>query len=43
MANRTRFQPITEQDIEHLEWKEQARRRLSQAWAGVEDALYDYL
>ena len=37
------IQPITEQDLEHLEWKELAARRLSQAWQGEEDALYDYL
>jgi prevent-host-death family protein len=37
------IQPMTEQDIEHLEWKGLAARRLSQAWEGDEDTLYDYL
>jgi hypothetical protein len=39
----TLIQPITEQDLDHLEWKELATRRLSDAWEGEEDALYDYL
>ena len=37
------IQAITEQDIERLEWKGLAARRLSQAWEGEDDALYDYL
>jgi len=37
------IQPITEQDIERLEWNRLATRRLSQAWEGEDDALYDYL
>ena len=37
------IQPITEQDLERLEWKGLAARRLRQAWEGEEDALYDYL
>ena len=37
------IQPINEQDLEHLEWKGLAARRLSRAWDGEEDALYDYL
>ena len=37
------IQPITEQDLERLEWKGLAAERLSQAWEGEEDALYDYL
>jgi len=37
------IQPITEQDLERLEWKELAARRLSQAWETEDDALYDYL
>ncbi|HYW46245.1 MAG TPA: type II toxin-antitoxin system Phd/YefM family antitoxin [Bryobacteraceae bacterium] len=37
------IQPITEQDLEGLEWKGLASRRLSQAWDAEEDALYDYL
>jgi prevent-host-death family protein len=37
------IQPITEQDIERLEWTGLAARRLTQAWEGEDDALYDYL
>jgi len=37
------IQPITEQDLDRLEWKGLASRRLGQAWEGEEDALYDYL
>ena len=37
------IQPITDQDIEQLEWKGLATRRLSKAWDGEDDALYDYL
>jgi prevent-host-death family protein len=37
------IQPITEQDLEHLEWKGLGSRRLSEAWEGEDDALYDYL
>ena len=37
------IQPITESDLESLEWKQLAEKRLRQAWEGDEDALYDYL
>ena len=37
------IQPITEHDLELLEWKGLAARRLSEAWKGEEEALYDYL
>jgi len=37
------IQPITEQDLERLEWKGLAARHLSQAWETEDDALYDYL
>ena len=37
------IQPITESDLESLEWKGLAKRRLTKAWEGEEDALYDYL
>ncbi len=37
------IQPITEDDLEALEWKGLAARRLSKAWEGEEDELYDYL
>ncbi len=37
------LQPITERDLDHLEWKGLVTRRLGQAWDREEDALYDYL
>jgi prevent-host-death family protein len=37
------IQPITEHDLEQLEWKGLRSRRLSEAWEGEDDALYDYL
>ncbi len=37
------IQPITEHDLESLEWKGLAKQRLSKAWEGEDDALYDYL
>ena len=37
------IQPITEEDLEKLEWKGLASRQLSEAWEGEEDELYDYL
>ena len=37
------IQSITEEDLERLEWKGLAARRLSEAWESEDDALYDYL
>lgn len=37
------IQPLTERDVEALEWKGLARKRLGKAWEGEDDALYDYL
>ncbi len=37
------IQPLQEGDLEELEWRELARRKLALAWEGEEDALYDYL
>lgn len=37
------IQPISEKDIEDLEWKELSRKRLDRAWEGDDEALYDYL
>ncbi len=37
------IQPLTERDLEELEWRKLARKRLARAWEGEEDALYDYL
>ena len=37
------LQPLSELDLEELEWKQLARRELARAWKGEADALYDYL
>jgi prevent-host-death family protein len=37
------IQPLEEGDLEDLEWKQLARRKLAKAWEGEDDALYDYL
>jgi prevent-host-death family protein len=37
------IQPLAEQDLEELEWKGLAKRRLARAWEGEGDGLYDYL
>lgn len=37
------IQPITEHDIEGLEWRNLSTKRLSDAWDGEDDTLYDYL
>ncbi|MGH9366994.1 MAG: type II toxin-antitoxin system Phd/YefM family antitoxin [Thermoanaerobaculia bacterium] len=37
------IQPLSETDLEELPWKQAAKKRLSQAWEGEPDALYDYL
>ena len=37
------IQPISERDLESLDWKRLADTRLREAWAGEDDALYDYL
>ena len=37
------IQPISEQDLETLEWKRLAQNRLRTAWEGEDDALYKYL
>lgn len=37
------IQPLREGDLEELEWRDLARRKLARAWEGEEDALYDYL
>lgn len=37
------IQPLTEQDLESLEWKGIAKKRLAKAWEGEDDSLYDYL
>lgn len=37
------IQPLTARDLEELEWRGLAKRRLSRAWEGDDDALYDDL
>jgi prevent-host-death family protein len=37
------IQPIEASDLEELEWRQLARRKLARAWEGEEDALYNYL
>ena len=37
------IQPLAEGDLQELEWRELARKKLARAWEGEEDALYDYL
>jgi len=37
------IQPLSEGDLEELEWGQLARRKLARAWKDEEDALYDYL
>ena len=37
------IQPLSEKDLEELEWKQMAVKKLSRAWDGEDDALYDYL
>jgi prevent-host-death family protein len=37
------IRPIMEADLEELEWKQLSKSRLTSAWEGEDDALYDYL
>ena len=37
------IQPLATGDLEELEWKQLARRKLARAWEGESDELYDYL
>ena len=37
------IQPLEESDLEELDWRQLARRKLARAWGGEGDALYDYL
>lgn len=37
------IQPLLEEDLEELEWRQLARRKLARAWEAEADALYDYL
>ncbi len=37
------IQPLEEADLEELEWRQLARKKLTRAWEAEADALYDYL
>jgi prevent-host-death family protein len=37
------IQPLTEGDLEDLEWRGLAKKRLAKVWEDEEDALYAYL
>lgn len=37
------IQPISERDLEALDWQRLAETRLREAWEQEDDALYDYL
>jgi prevent-host-death family protein len=37
------IQPLSERDLEELDWKGLATKRLASAWEEDPDALYDYL
>ena len=37
------IQPLSERDLDDLDWKRLARQRLAAAWEDEPDALYDYL
>jgi hypothetical protein len=37
------IQPLEEADLEELEWRQLARRKLARAWEDDTDALYDDL
>ena len=37
------IQPISEQDLEDLGWKQLSEARLREVWEGEDDGLYDYL
>jgi len=37
------IQALEEEDLEELSWRQLARQRLAQAWAGEDDSLYEYL
>ena len=37
------IQPISEQDLEGLAWRQLAENHLRTAWEGEDDGLYEYL
>jgi prevent-host-death family protein len=37
------IQPLSEDDLDDVDWRRLTRRRLATAWEGEPDALYDYL
>ena len=37
------IQPLSERDLDEVDWRRLTRRRLAAAWEDEPDALYDYL
>ena len=37
------IQPLSEEDLDDLDWRQLTRKRLASAWEDEPDALYDYL
>jgi prevent-host-death family protein len=37
------IQPLSERDLDEVDWKRLTHRRLAAAWEDEPDALYDYL
>ena len=37
------IQALEADDLEELSWRQLARQRLAEAWAGEDDSLYEYL
>jgi prevent-host-death family protein len=37
------IQPLAKEDLEELDWKKLAEKRLRDAWKGEDDTFYDYL
>ena len=37
------IQPLSEEDLDDLDWQRLTARRLAAAWQGEPDALYNYL
>ena len=36
------IQPLSERELEDIEWRQLAKHRLTRAWEGDPDGLYDY-
>lgn len=37
------IQPVSEVELEALEWRDVRRKKLAEVWGSDEDTLYDYL